>query len=138
MNHFLYYIKQGGVSRSVVSDSLRPCGLQPARFLCPWNFPGKNTGVSSHSLLQMFPTQGLNPGLLHCKQILNHLSHQESPMSEKVQCLFPISLNYSLHVSYISLFPEQIIEAWKQIMKSLCGICLISTYCFILVTNSRL
>ena len=40
-------------------------------------FPGKNTGVGFHSLLQgFFPTQGLNPGLLHCMQILYHLSHQ--------------------------------------------------------------
>ena len=42
--------------------------------------PGKNTGVGSHSLLQgIFPTQGLNPRLLHCRQILYSLSHQESP-----------------------------------------------------------
>ena len=41
------------------------------RFLCPWNSPGKNTGAGSHSFLQgIFPTQRLNPGLLHCKQIL--------------------------------------------------------------------
>ena len=41
--------------------------------------PGKNTGVGCHFLLQgIFPTQGLNLGLLHCKQILYHLSHQES------------------------------------------------------------
>ena len=43
--------------------------------LCPWDFPGKNTGVDSHSLLQgIFPTQGLNLGLLNCRQILYHLS----------------------------------------------------------------
>ena len=37
----------------------------PARLLCPWNFPGKNTGVGGHSLLQgIFPTQGSNAGLL--------------------------------------------------------------------------
>ena len=42
--------------------------------------PGKNTGVSCHALLhEIFPTQGLNPGLPHCRQILYHLSHQESP-----------------------------------------------------------
>ena len=41
------------VSHSVVSDSLRPHGLQPARLLCPWDSPGKNTGVGSHSLLQI-------------------------------------------------------------------------------------
>ena len=41
-----------------------------------------NIGVDCHSLLQgIFPTQGLNPGLLHCKQILYHLSNQESPIS---------------------------------------------------------
>ena len=38
--------------------------------LCPWNSPGKNTGVGSHSLLQgIFPTQGSNLGLTHCRQI---------------------------------------------------------------------
>ena len=37
---------------------------------CPWDFPGKNIGVGSYSLLQgIFPTQGSNPGLLHCRQI---------------------------------------------------------------------
>ena len=41
----------------------------------PWNSPGQNTGVGSHFLLQrIFPTQGLNPGLLHCRQ----MSHQGS------------------------------------------------------------
>ena len=40
------------LSHSVVSDSFWPYGLQPARFLCPWNFPGKNTGVGCHALLQ--------------------------------------------------------------------------------------
>ena len=47
---------------------------------CPWNSPGKNTGVGSCSLPQgTFPTQGLNPGLPHYRQILYHLSHQGSP-----------------------------------------------------------
>ena len=40
------------VSHSVVFNSLRPQGLYPARLLCPWNSPGKNTGVNCHSLLQ--------------------------------------------------------------------------------------
>ena len=47
----------------------KPMDLQPARLLCPWNFPSKNTGVGCHSLFQgIFPTQGSNPsnlGLLH-------------------------------------------------------------------------
>ena len=41
----------------------------PIRLLCPWNFLGKNTGEGCHFLLQkIFPTQGLNPCLLHCWQ----------------------------------------------------------------------
>ena len=48
-----------------MSDSLRPHGLEPASLLCPWDFPGKNTGVGCHALLQgIFPTQGLNLRLL--------------------------------------------------------------------------
>ena len=44
---------------------LRSDGLQPARLLCPWNFPGKITRVGCHFLLQgIFPTQGSNPHLL--------------------------------------------------------------------------
>ena len=46
-----------------------------------WNSPSQNTGVGSHSLLQgSFPTQGSNPGLLHCRRILYHLSHQGHPI----------------------------------------------------------
>ena len=71
--------KSESVSHSVLSDSLLPQGLQPTRLLCPWDSPGKNTGVGRHSLLQgIFPTQGLNQGLLHCRQILYHLRHQGS------------------------------------------------------------
>ena len=48
----------------------------PPKFLCPWDSPGKHTEVGSHSLLQIiFATQGLNPSLPHCRQILYHLSH---------------------------------------------------------------
>ena len=55
----------GWESRSVVSNSLRLHGLQPARLLCPWNSPGQNPGVGSHSLLQgIFPTQGCLFGFL--------------------------------------------------------------------------
>ena len=61
-------------SRSVLSDSLRPHGLYS-----PQNSPGQNTGVDSCSLLQgIFPTQGLNPGLPHCRQILYQLSQKGS------------------------------------------------------------
>ena len=50
------------VSCSVVSHSLWPHGLYPARPFCPWDSPGRTTGVRCHFLLQgIFPTQGLNP-----------------------------------------------------------------------------
>ena len=53
------------LSHSVVSDCLRPHGLQPARLPCPWDSPGKNTGLGCHALLQgIFPTQRFNPKLL--------------------------------------------------------------------------
>ena len=75
---------------SVVSTSLWPYGLWPARLLCPWNSPGKNTGVGSHSLLQgIFPTQGSKPSLLHCRQILYCLSHQGSPIFFHTVALYP-------------------------------------------------
>ena len=74
-------------SCSVVSDSLRSHGLQPARLLCPWDSPGKNTEVACHALLQgVFPTQGLNPGLLHCRLILYRLSHEASKLGTYFKC----------------------------------------------------
>ena len=62
-------------SRSVISNSLQPHGLYS-----PWKSPGQNTGVGSLPLLQgIFPTQGSNPSLPHCRQILCQLSHNGSP-----------------------------------------------------------
>ena len=67
-------------SRSVVFNSLQPHGLYS-----PWNSPGQNTGVGSLSLLQgVFPTQGLNPGLPHCRQIVYQLSQNLLEFSIKV------------------------------------------------------
>ena len=67
--------------KSVVSDSLRSHGLYS-----PQNSLGQNIGVSSCSLLQeIFPTQGLNPGLPHCRQILYCLSHQGNPGNHGIE-----------------------------------------------------
>ena len=55
-------------------------GLWPSRLLCQWDFPGKNTGVGCHFLLQgTFPTQGLNPCFLNWQLCSLPLSHLESP-----------------------------------------------------------
>ena len=63
------------VNHSVTSNSLWPYGLYS-----PLSSPGQNTGVGSSSLLQgIFPTQGSNPGLPHCRQILYQLNYQGSP-----------------------------------------------------------
>ena len=82
---------------SVMSDSLQPSGLQPTRLLCPWDSPGENTGVRSHSFHQgIFPTQGSNPGLLQCRQILYHLSYQGSQIikEEKANILILLIVDY--------------------------------------------
>ena len=72
-------------SLSRVQLSATPWML-PAGLLCPWDSPGKNTEVGCQSLLQgVFPTQGLNPGLLHCRRILYSLSPKGSP--QDCQCL---------------------------------------------------
>ena len=64
-------------SHSVVSNSSQPHGLYS-----PWNCPGQNTGVGSLSLLHgIFPTQGSNLGLPHCRWILYQLNHKGSPIS---------------------------------------------------------
>ena len=79
----LCYIENESESRSVMSDFLQPHGS-------PWNSPGQNTGVDSLCLLQgIFPTQGSNPGLPHCKQFLYQLRHKGSPrILEWVACPF--------------------------------------------------
>ena len=75
-------------SQAVVCNSLQPRGLSPARLLCPWDFPGKNTGMCCHFLLQgIFATQGLNPRFLHLLRFLHwqvdylSLSHLGSPIN---------------------------------------------------------
>ena len=75
MSHWVMKMKSESVSCSVVYDSLQPHGLYS-----PQNSPGQNTGVGSLSLLQgLFSTQGLNPGIPDCGQILYQLSHKGSP-----------------------------------------------------------
>ena len=82
-------------SHSVMSDSMRPLGLQPTRLLRPWDFLGKSTGVGNLSLLQgIFLIQELNWGLLHCRLLLYQLSYEgtsvicEKTLWEYVDILF--------------------------------------------------
>ena len=95
-----------------MSDSLRPQGLEPARLLCPRDSPGKNTAVGCHALLQgIFPTQGSNLGLLHCRRILHYLSHQgRNGHSHRLSMPRCLSLLGSLvlpgHFSWAVSFPR--------------------------------
>ena len=74
-----YYWTTVVVVGQSLSQLLRPQGLQPTRLLCPWDFPGKNSGVGCHFLLQaIFPTQESNPDLLHCRRILYQLGYEGS------------------------------------------------------------
>ena len=85
--------------------------LPPARLLCPWDSSGKNTGVGCPALLQgIFPTQGSNPGLLHCRQIFYHLPHQGSPFKLYQYRWMPNILTYfsllSRNKSIRNLIPQ--------------------------------
>ena len=91
------------VSCSVVSNSLRPQGL-----CSPWTSPSQNTGVGSLSLLQgIFPTQGSNPGLPHCRQILYQLSHKVIIKAN----LSPTHLSF-LHINTGLLISRN--NSWQQ------------------------
>ena len=80
---------------------LQTHGLEPTRFLCPWNSPGKKTGVRSHFLLQgIFPNQGSNPYLLcllHWQEDSLLLSHEGSPgggIMERILCPSILKFTY--------------------------------------------
>ena len=70
--------------------------MEPSRLLCPWNYPGKNSGEGSHALLQgIFPTQESNLHLLwllHCKQIIYHWATKEAPLLSMVYLHFLLLL----------------------------------------------
>ena len=63
MGAYMFMCESENASLLVMPDSLQPLGLEPTGLLSPWDFPGKNTGVGSHSLFQgTFLTQGVEPG----------------------------------------------------------------------------
>ena len=95
------------VSHSVMSDSLQLWTVAH-ELLCPWNSPGKNTGVGSHSLLQgIFLIQGSNPGLLSTGRFFYHLSHQRSSVRsfQKVNSVFPKGLHMWTSVFQCMVLP---------------------------------
>ena len=87
------------ITRAVLCLVAQSCPtLMPARLLCPGDSLGKNTGVGCHALLQgIFPTQGLNPDLLHCRQFLYPI------MTNNITLIILIILGYYINIiSYSS------------------------------------
>ena len=124
------------LSCSVVSDSLQPYGLQPARLLRPWDFLGKNIAVGCHNLLQgIFPTrEDPNPGLPQYTQTLYHLSQTAISSVQLVSCvqLFTtpwiaahqaslsitnsrLQNNYAKVKSHVQQIREELPSLWVQI-----------------------
>ena len=87
----------------VLSHSSRISLFAMDSLLCPWDSLDKNTGVGCHSLLHgIFLTQGSNLGLLHCRQILNCLSHQTKGHPISKQCSFMVQGSLCLARTWIS------------------------------------
>ena len=104
--HFLL-LKKWSVSHSVCPTLCNPVDYNPPGSFVHGILQAKNTGMGTHFLLcRIFQTQGLNPGVLHCRKILYHLSHQGShKMCTEVMC-FPYStlspacgLCFNVHLS---------------------------------------
>ena len=88
--------------------------LQNHGLYSPWNSPGQNTGVDSLSLLQgIFPTQGLNPGLLHCRRILYQLSYEGSPRKMKVVHFLFATVSHSAICTLLQLHSKHKIGHWQ-------------------------
>ena len=95
---------------SVVSDPLQPRGLQPTRLLCPWAFPGKNTGVGCYFLLQgIFLTQGSNPWLLG----LLHWQAGSLPLAPPGYFLF---FSWNQKNGYISVIWIFLYQLWQTLI----------------------
>ena len=92
--------------------------MKPHGLYSSWNSPGQNIGVGSLSLLQViFPTQESNPGLLHCRQILYHLSHQGNPKGRgegEINLDTGIKIYTLLYIKYI------ITRTYRELYSILC------------------
>ena len=96
----LFPLVKGLVAQSCLT-LCDPMGCSPPDSSVHGDSPDKNTGIGCHSLLQgIFPTQGSNPGLPHCRQILYFLSHQGSPTFSTYYVKMMI-LPHQLPCSYI-------------------------------------
>ena len=143
-----YYIPEQKWRSEVKIAQLCPTLWDPHGLYSPWNSPGQNTGMGSLSLLQwIFPIQGSNPGLPHCRLILYQLSHQGSPRIlewavypfssvssrlrnwTRVSCTAGRFFSRTIisFLSYYLFFVDQIYKKEvKKLTMSCCHVCLIS------------
>ena len=93
------------LSRSVMSNSLQSHGLWPTRLLCPWDSPGKNTHTQSilWPLQEIFPKQGSNPGLSHCRRFLTLWATREAH----------IYAHIALNIHH-SVYDTTTVYSWKE------------------------
>ena len=94
--------------------TLRPHGLQPIGSSVHWRSPGRNTRVSCHALSQgILPTEGLNPGLPHCRWVLYHLRHHRSPrILEWVACSFSRGSSQPRNWTGVSCIAGEFFTSW--------------------------
>ena len=113
MENLLKFLTKWSKVKVNVTQSC-PTLCDPMDYNSPWNSPGQNTGVSSLSILQgIFPTQGLNPGLPHCRQILYQLSHNRSPrILEWVACPFSSGSSRPRNLTGISCTAGRFFTNW--------------------------
>ena len=109
----LVKVESEGVSNWIVSDALRPNGLYSPR-----KSPGQNNGVDNLALLQgIFPTQGLNPALPHCRWFLYQLSHQGRPrILEWVAYPFSSRSSQSRNQTGVSCIAGGFFTSWAKSM----------------------
>ena len=90
--------------------------LRRVRLYSSWNSPGHNTGESSLSLIQgILPTQGLNPRLLHCRQIFYQLSHKGRPrLLQWVAYRFPSGLSQPRNGTWFSCIAGRFFTNWAN------------------------
>ena len=96
---------------------LQPCALWPVRRFCPWDAPGKNIGVGYHILLQeIFPTQGLNLGLLHYRWILYYWATGEAQRNQLWWLILCVNLpSHRLpELNIISGVCLRVVPGWEQ------------------------
>ena len=113
-------------------DSLWPRGLQPIRLLCPWNSPGKNTGVGCYLLFQIVPTQGSIQRvlwLLHCRQGSLPLSHQGSPeQTSKTQDQWWDFEDIAMFTGFSMVNTNYCVMFWRGSLLRIVSICRNSSY----------